>query len=170
MWIVVPHVAEKHLPWPPNKDGCLSFRGADGEPVILSEITEVCWRTSRGAYFLIKGRVCVPQVCVSQSDRHMRHAAPARLLRGLVSEWEGTGSRSSCCPSHPVFVITIPGLFPRGISFEGLKIQLQSDPLICVASGSCLSGNCLAKGSMKMRKGDSQPCKIQPKLLWNKNN
>lgn len=35
-----------------------------------------------------KGRVCVPLVCVSRSDRHMRHAEPVcgSLLRGLLSE------------------------------------------------------------------------------------
>lgn len=58
----------------------VSLAEADG-----SEITEVCWHTSGGTYFLIKRRVCV-----SQSDGHMRHAGTSccSLVRGLGSEWE----------------------------------------------------------------------------------
>lgn len=66
----------------------------------------------------------------------MRHAESVRrsLLRGLLSEWERTDPLYLLSISRPLFVITILSLFPRGISFEALKIQLQSDPLICVAS------------------------------------
>ncbi len=95
----------------------------------------------QGSVFFNKGRVCVPRVCVSRSDRHMRHAEPVRrsLLCGLLSEWERTAPLYLLSISRPLFVISIPSLFPRGISFEALKIQLQGNPLICEASGPRIS-------------------------------
>lgn len=78
----------------------VSLAEADG-----SEITEVCWRTSGGTYFLIKRRVCV-----SQSDGHMRHAGTSccSLVRGLsVLNERIEQTRCVCRPSchyNPEFI------------------------------------------------------------------
>lgn len=93
-------VAEKHLPRPPNRDECLSFGGADWGPVIWSEIMEVCWRTSRGAYFLIKEE-CVFLECVFPSltgtCATLSLYAAVCCVGSFLNESEQ--ACSICCPS-----------------------------------------------------------------------